>query len=79
MKSIQITSAVVAVVQGNVICPKLECNPAITAKALPAGLCFSMGTETAFDTLYARDCYDKEAQKVKESIPMFCPFNLFSK
>ena len=44
-----------------VTCPKLECNTTLTDKALPAGKCFSMGTETAFDTLYARDCFDEVA------------------
>ena len=34
-----------------------------------------MGTEVAQDPLYARDCFDEEAQSVKDAVEMYCPFN----
>jgi hypothetical protein len=37
-----------------------------------------MKTDNAVDPIYARDCYDTEYAKQKDSVPLFCEFNLAS-
>jgi len=56
-------------------CPALTCSKEYFVSKQKPDKCFIIETEAPYFNIWAQDCYDKDAQKVKDSTPKFCTYD----